>query len=239
MPTSRLEINKDTGDLERPGDQYDDLSYIPKPLGPAAVEEEVVVPKRRDELVDEFIEANLGFVPESRSALALAPVSVEDAVETIYKKTVKYDKHRPEIRANEIREYYKKLSARESWSRLELEELTNANSTIEELRFDPSTFRPDYLRSSHTAMDVVALHQLRATALATGNWSKLDVTNKEKSIHEEVDFMHTLKDEELTVRWNAAWESTNNEYAHWTRMVNEIKENQAASFYLPASAFIS
>ena len=81
-------------------------------------------------------------------------------------------------------------------------------------------------------MEVVALHELRASALAQSNWSSLDSDKIEKSKRDELDFMSTLDENELTVRWSAAWESINNEYTFWSSMANQTEQNIKASSYI-------
>jgi hypothetical protein len=218
---------------ERPGDLEGDLDYIPRgTLGYLAVAAREKKLKKRDLLVENFIDAKLGFVPESRGAITIALTNVGDKIDDIYKKTIKYENTRPEIRAKEIRAYYKSLTARQTMTNIELGHLTDANSIIEGRRYDPTTFTVGALTSSSRAMEVVALHELRASALAQSNWSSLDSDKIEKSKRDELDFMSTLDENELTVRWSAAWESINNEYTFWSSMANQTEQNIKASSYI-------
>ena len=218
---------------ERPGDPEGDLSYLPSPraVGRVATGKEVRL-KKRDLLVEKFINANLGFVPESRGAIAVALVIPKEKIDDIYKKTIQYEETHPEIRGRQIRAYHKKLTARRSWTNLELAHLTDANGIGEKARYDPSTFTAGALKSSSNAMEVVAMHELRASALAQSDWSNLDTDMIEKSKRDELDFMSTLSDDELTKRWSATWESVNNEYAFWCSMVDQTEQNNKASFYI-------
>jgi len=221
-------------DGERRYDPNDDLGYIPKyDVGRFAVAEAKKRRKKRDLAVEIFIDANLGFVPESRGAIAVALVSPEYAIDDIYKKTIKYQDTHPKIRGRQIRAYHKKLTARQSWTNLELGQLTDANARGEKNRFDPSTFNVGSLKSSSSAMEVVAMHELRASALAQSDWANLDSDMIEKTKRDELDFMSTLTDDELTKRWLATWESINNEYTFWCSMVYQTEHNQKANIYIP------
>ena len=170
-----------------------------------------------DEGVLAFKVANLGFIPDARRAITLSMCDMDDYVEKMYRGIENHP-------TDKIEKFYEQeVHGRQNRAWNEILALGNANSSIEHL--NRSTFTPEALRNNASAMETVALFQVRVNALAESNWTKTHVDQIEKAKKAELAIISKLNDEDLTALWNAAWDSTRREYRIWTVKSEAIRKN--------------
>lgn len=231
MATSRIEkITPDTVKPVRPGDPEGDFDYVPIPdVGGFAINQVRKAERqkrRRAQRIEAFISGDYGFVPDSLGAITLAVDDINLQIDA------KYDNSPEEERERVVGRFFAGIIHRKTYTAKELGNLAHANSPIDSKHYDPTTFSFDNLIEKQDAMEAVALHQLRANALATETWTQLDSKHRPAAIEDELRYMATLGSEQIEMRWRAAWESTNNELIFWTAKIKEAEQNVHVIDYL-------